>query len=234
MNALRLSVPGFALASVVLLGAGNGSDERVGDAFPLRDCPVAFHEIGMMQEPVVRVYDGREIRFCCEDCIEAFQEDLKASMAEVDKEIIASQMPFYPANTCVVAGEELGSMGEPIDFVWNNRLVRFCCKGCVGDFNKDPKAYIAKLDEGVGKAQRAEYPLDTCLIGGEKLGSMGDPVEIVIANRLVRFCCAGCVGEFEKNPGEHLAKLDAAWKAKKPEMFPEKAEKPPVPAHDDH
>lgn len=205
---------------MMLAGIGSVGDERVGDPFPLRDCPVAYHEIGEMQDPVVRIYEGREIRFCCEDCVEVFQKDLKASLADVDAEIVKSQLPFYPATVCVVAEEKLGSMGDPIDLVWNNRLVRFCCDGCVGEFQQDPKSYIAKLDEAVGKAQSVEYPLDTCLIGGEKLGSMGDPVEIVIANRLVRFCCSGCIEEFNKNPGLHLAKLDEAWKTKKPGMFP--------------
>lgn len=232
-RSIAFGLTGIAFATI-LAGAGATDDVRVGDAFPLRDCPVAYHEIGMMQDPVVRLYDGREIRFCCEDCIEAFQGDLKTYMAEVDKEIVASQIPFYPLTTCVIAEEKLGSMGDPVDLVWNNRLVRFCCDGCVGEFQKDPKASIAKLDEAVKAAQRPEYPLDTCVIGGEKLGSMGEPVEIVIANRLVRFCCDGCIGEFEKNPGEHLEKLDAAWKAKKPDMFPEKAEKTPAPAHGDH
>lgn len=204
---------------VGVAGASSFMGDRVGDPFPLRDCPVAQHEIGENQDPVVRVYEGREVRFCCEDCIGVFEEDLKASLAEVDKEIIATQKPFYPGTTCLVSDEELGSMGEPIDIVWNNRLVRFCCKGCVKTFQKDPAAVIAELDEAVKAAQRDEYPLKTCLIAGEELGGMGEPTEMVVGNRLVRFCCEGCEGEFLKNPGVHLAKLDEAWKAKKPEMF---------------
>lgn len=208
-----------AVGIVGFAGAATLLEDRVGDPYPLRDCPVAYHEIGQNQDPVVRVYEGREVRFCCEDCVGAFEEDLKASFAEVDKEIIASQKPFYPGMLCLVSDEELGSMGEPIDLVWNNRLVRFCCKGCVKTFQKDPQAVIAELDEAVKNAQRAEYPLKTCLIAGEELGGMGEPTELVVGNRLVRFCCEGCEGEFLKNPGFHLAKLDEAWKATKPEMF---------------
>ncbi len=207
-------IVGFAGASALL-------GDRVGDPFTLRDCPVANHAIGEMGEPVVRVYDGREIRFCCDDCIETFEADLKVSLAEVDKSIIASQMPFYPATTCLVSGEELGSMGQPIDMVWNNRLVRLCCKGCVKTFTKDPQAVIAKLDEAVKEAQRKDYPLENCPISDEKLGGMGEPTEIVVGNRLVRFCCEGCEGDFYRNPGAIIAALDEAWKAKKPEMFAE-------------
>jgi len=57
----------------------------------------------------------------------------------------------YPLATCVVSGEELGSMGEPFDYVHKapgqpDRLVRFCCESCVKKFKKDPAKYLAKID----------------------------------------------------------------------------------------
>ncbi len=55
------------------------------------------------------------------------------------------------------------------------------------------------------------YLLDVCVVSGEKLGSMGEPVDIVVANRLVRFCCSGCIGAFYKAPAVHLAELNEAW-----------------------
>jgi hypothetical protein len=57
----------------------------------------------------------------------------------------------YPLKTCVVSGEDLGSMGDPV-VVWHkvdgqpDREVRFCCKRCVGRFEADPEQYLAKLD----------------------------------------------------------------------------------------
>ena len=43
-------------------------------------------------------------------------------------------------------------MGKPQDYVYKHegkpdRLVRFCCKDCVKDFNKDPEKYLKVLDE---------------------------------------------------------------------------------------
>ena len=57
------------------------------------------------------------------------------------------------------------------------------------------------------------YTLDTCVVMDSKLGSMGDPVQRVVGNRLVQFCCGGCEPAFAKDPAAHLAKLDAAWAA---------------------
>ncbi|MBX3317109.1 MAG: hypothetical protein KF902_09640 [Phycisphaeraceae bacterium] len=199
------------------------SSDRVGDPFSLRDCPVAYHEIGELQDPVVRVYDGREIRFCCDDCVEAFQEDLKSSLAEVDKEMAKDQAPFYPTKQCLISGEHLGAAGDVVEVVWHNRLVRFCCDACATEFRKDPAATLAKLDKLVKSTQSTGYPLSVCLIAGEELGAE-EVTEIVVANRLVRLCCEGCAGEFFKNPGVHIAKLDEAWKKAKPEMFAPQAD----------
>lgn len=53
----------------------------------------------------------------------------------------------YPLKTCVVSGEELGSMGKPYVITHEGREIKFCCKGCVKDFNKSPEKYIKKIEE---------------------------------------------------------------------------------------
>lgn len=60
----------------------------------------------------------------------------------------------YPLDTCVVSGDKLegGDMGGPIDYIHKeegkpDRLVRFCCKGCIRDFQKDPAKYLKKIDD---------------------------------------------------------------------------------------
>lgn len=54
------------------------------------------------------------------------------------------------------------------------------------------------------------YPIDVCILSGEKLGSMGDPIVMKHEGTEVRLCCAGCVDEFKKNPAKYVAKLAAA------------------------
>ena len=67
---------------------------------------------------------------------------------------------------------------------------------------------MQKLDAAYADAQRADYPLEMCVVSGAKLGSMGEPVEIVAGNTLVRFCCQSCVPTFKKNPSEFLSKIE--------------------------
>ena len=42
---------------------------------------------------------------------------------------------------------------------------------------------------------------------------MGEPTEMVIAGRLVRFCCASCEPKVRANPLPYIEKIDAAWAA---------------------
>jgi len=203
--ATAVAVVGF---SVVYAVSGSG------DPYVLPTCPVSGGLLGSMGEPVVRQYDGREVRFCCAGCIGKFDADQAQYFAKIDAEVVALQRASYPLETCVVSGEKLGSMGEPVDHVFKNRLVRFCCAGCVPKFEKEPGKFLAKLDGAVVEKQQADYPLDTCVVSGEQLGgSMGEPVDHVVANRLVRLCCKGCIRDLEKDPMKYLSKLDEARRA---------------------
>lgn len=58
---------------------------------------------------------------------------------------------------------------------------------------------------------KADYPLDTCVVSGAKLGKMGEPyVHTTEEGREVRFCCKGCLPTFKKSPGKFLEKIRAA------------------------
>lgn len=51
------------------------------------------------------------------------------------------------------------------------------------------------------------YLSPTCIVGGNKLGSMGTPVRLVHEGQEIKFCCKPCVKKFTANPGKYLAKL---------------------------
>jgi len=52
----------------------------------------------------------------------------------------------YPIDWCVVAGEKRGEMGPAVEYNYNGRAIKFCCKNCVKIFEKEPARYLAKLD----------------------------------------------------------------------------------------
>lgn len=73
------------------------------------------------------------------------------------------------------------------------------------------QALIAKTPEEKAKAKSlvASYPLKVCFVSDDKLD---DPVDTLYGDRLLRFCCKGCVRSFNKNPSKFLPKLDAVEK----------------------
>ena len=52
----------------------------------------------------------------------------------------------YPLQICVVSGDKLGEMGPPVVKVYNGQEMKFCCKNCVKDFEKEPSKYLTKLE----------------------------------------------------------------------------------------
>lgn len=74
------------------------------------------------------------------------------------------------------------------------------------------QAILAKSPEDKAKTQAlaTSYPLKVCFVSDDKLD---DPVDALYGDRLLRFCCKGCLRSFNKNPAKFLPKLDAHEKS---------------------
>jgi YHS domain-containing protein len=181
-------------------------------AYPLPNCPISGKQLGSMGEPVIKTYDNREVRFCCAACIPQFEANPAEHFKKIDEQIVVSQLAYYPMQTCIISGAPLGSMGEPDNYIYRNRLVRFCCDSCRDGFQKDPETHLAALDKAAADEQRASYPLTTCPVTNRPLGSMGEPAERILGGRLVRLCCPPCERQLRANPARFTAQLDDAWR----------------------
>jgi len=99
-------------------------------------------------------------------------------------------------------------MDEPIDFTVSTATddgpVFFCCSGCIEKYNKNPEKYAKKT-----AAQRAALKDRPKIQVACPISKKGiDPkVFIVHEGQRVNFCCTGCVGKFEKDPGKYQAGL---------------------------
>ncbi len=77
-----------------------------------------------------------------------------------------------------------------------------------------------RADKGWLVKAVADYPLATCVVSGDKFGgSMGPALDYLWQqpgqpDRLVRFCCADCPPQFEKEPAKFLKLIDDAAAAK--------------------
>jgi YHS domain-containing protein len=68
-------------------------------------------------------------------------------------------------------------------------------------------------------AKQAAYPIDYCIVSGEKL-EKGKIVTKTYDGRQIEFCCNQCPKAFEKNPQKFTKKLDDAIIAKEKPVYP--------------
>ena len=89
------------------------------------------------------------------------------AVTEKDAAWAAKAKAEYPTTACIVSEDKLGGdMGEPVDYIYRvdgkpDRLISFCCKDCVKDFNKEPEKYLKVLDEAgkkKGDSAHAGHP----------------------------------------------------------------------------
>ena len=75
--------------------------------------------------------------------------------------------------------------------------------GCCGAMT--PMADTAKTD-----AKAKAYPLDTCVVSGEKLGEMGEAFVFTHEGQEIKLCCKNCKKKFDKDPATYMKKLKDA------------------------
>jgi YHS domain-containing protein len=49
----------------------------------------------------------------------------------------------YPLDNCVVSNDKIDPQVPPL--IYNGQEYRFCCRGCIKKFNRDPDKYAARL-----------------------------------------------------------------------------------------
>jgi hypothetical protein len=59
-------------------------------------------------------------------------------------------------------------------------------------------------------ANPTPYPLETCVVDGMKLGSMGEPYVFVYQGQEIKLCCANCKPEFLRDAAKYMKKIQDA------------------------
>lgn len=177
--------------------------------YPLSTCVISDEELG--DDTVNTVVDGNLYRTCCKRCAAKIVADPAAARAKIERAVVAAQKPLWPLTECPISGEAYdGEMIEPVDMVLGMRYFRLCCDGCKRGVLKNPDRVIGAVDKAWIAEQTKTYPLTTCPISGEELGSMGDPIDRLYGPTLVRLCCKGCNKSFDKNPAKYAKQVKDA------------------------
>ena len=84
--------PSFITAILTLLTIipSLHADEKTAvKPYPLPDCVISEEALGSMGKPIVLVYEGQEIKFCCKDCKKTFEKNPAKAMAKFDAAVKA-------------------------------------------------------------------------------------------------------------------------------------------------
>jgi len=134
---------------------------------------------------------------------------LAAPLTGLAAEKKAEKAKPYPLNTCIVSGETLGEMGKAYVFTHAGQEVKLCCKDCLKKFNATPAKYMKTI------AEAKVYPLDTCVVSGEKLGKTDKVYAFAHDGHVVKLCCKSCLKKFDKDPAKYIEKINEAAAEKK-------------------
>lgn len=77
------------------------------------------------------------------------------------------------------------------------------------------KKILFILLSSLSLAMAGTYPLQTCVVSGEKLGEMGKPYVFTYKGTEVRLCCEHCKAKFDKDPAKYLGQIAEASKTAK-------------------
>lgn len=51
--------------------------------YPLKTCVVTDSKLGSMGDPVTKIYNGQEIKFCCAPCVKKFENNQAKYLAKL-------------------------------------------------------------------------------------------------------------------------------------------------------
>ena len=108
--------------------AGYPTGERPAAAGKPADAPKAEEAMPAVEAPKAAALSGEELD-------------------AVKKLPAAEQAVALKQAVCLVSGEHLGAMGMPVKVELDGKVGFLCCKGCQGDYDKDPAAAFAKLEK---------------------------------------------------------------------------------------
>lgn len=179
-----------------------------GDRYYLSTCAMCDTLLGTRGEAIDCVLQQRELRFCSQVCRERWDADPLTARSRLDAVMTADQAPHYPLATSIVSGRPLGK--RPLDVVCLNRLFRVCDASERGVLIVELERCMRLLDAACIAAQSPTYPMpEKCPVQGDILQS-DTPIDIVIANRMVRVCCVRCMRVVRARPYQYMAMVDYA------------------------
>lgn len=119
--------------------------------------------------------------------------------------------------TCPVSNKPLGSMGDPVAVELGDLKIYVCCAGCSAAVKADPVKYaVGDLPVELAVATKQDALLieqqKDCPVMDEPLGSMGQPVKLMVGGKPLFLCCKGCIKKVKAEPAKYFVMVNGTRK----------------------
>lgn len=182
----------LAVIGAVMASSGDDQDQVKSAPKPLPNCPIMDEPINLA---VSTETDSGPVFFCCEGCIKKYKKDPAKYEANVaDQRRVLADRPSVQT-TCPVSKEPVN---QKVFIESGGKKVYFCCQGCVGKYQNDPKKYTAALSNS--------YTFQTiCPVMEKNI----DPTSFtkLADGRTIYYCCDGCDGKLFGTPAKYAKHL---------------------------
>ena len=85
---MKLRITSTALAIVLTAAFGTAAvraeDKLAAKPYPLTTCIVSGEKLDSMGKPFVYDHEGREVRFCCKNCVKDFKKEPAKYLQQLD------------------------------------------------------------------------------------------------------------------------------------------------------
>jgi hypothetical protein len=165
------------------------------DGYPFGTCVVSGRPLPVTEAHVVEVAD-RRLEVCSAECAEKLRQTPGPYVLKLDRAVTADQLPYYPLDVCPISGRRLDTVGGVVRIVVGDHLVELCCPSCGTAARGRRVEVVARIEAAAYAQQKDDYPLDTCLVSGDKFEE-GKVVDFMHGPILVRLGCENCVTAME-------------------------------------
>ncbi len=168
--------------------------------FGNKECPVSG-------KPIVAKYSVKfgdeKIYVCCKSCVKkvkAAPKDFYAKAYPKSKNIDVKNPK------CPIMG---GKTKSTVTTTFQGHIVHFCCPMCNKGFRKEPNKHLARL---TSKKKLTELGNKNCIVMPKEKIQVDS--FIIYKDQIINLCCAGCAGDFAKDPKKYMAAYKKGKEAK--------------------
>jgi hypothetical protein len=154
-------------------------------------CPILNTVLGSMGPPVKVVIDGQPVFLCCNGCKQKALANPEQTLAKVAE--LKTKTKAEASSSGSITGPAPATMEKPNTVTDSGK-----------DSDNEIASELAKLSSDDRKLVETQR---SCPITGNRLGSMGPPVKVMIDGQPVFLCCDGCKDEAFKDTIATLAKV---------------------------